>query len=60
MMSSGLVDSHIMTGVADASLPTSSSVCMIFLIRACAKEPRQKEPKVFMLTLTTGNYDKSA
>ena len=27
-------DAQIMTGVAEASLPTSSSSCMIFLIRA--------------------------
>jgi len=27
-------DVQIMTGVAEASLPTSSSICMIFLMRA--------------------------
>lgn len=29
------VDVQIMTGVAEANFPTSSSICMIFLMRAC-------------------------
>jgi hypothetical protein len=28
-------DMQIITGVADANFPTSSSICMIFLILAC-------------------------